>query len=647
MKDMPLYRLEIAPLVILPLERSPFFSYLSHKPVSLGSLVRIPFGKRSIEGVVFDCAPLPGRAPHWIKKIERIVQPEYLTPGQCELAQEVSEEYFTPLGKTLIHFLPAKTRPRKKPKPLNVKPQKFVPKKEEAYLVETIIHNQAAFLDPSSLASSERWLIALAKKTMIEKKQALFLVPEFSLLPKYKKLFLNYFSDAAVAVISSQLAPGQYSDAWERIRTGQAAIVLATRQGLFAPWKHLSLITLLEEQDESYKQWNMSPRYDGRRVADMLARTHRASLLYVSRTPSMSVLERIRTGTVASLHPIPRSEALGKRLTLVNLRLERFKKNYSPLSEALRDAIGATLSHGEQVLLYVHRRGMDAFSVCDGCKNVLRCPESGHPLSGNRDGSFRCLGCSYRTRTFPSCPKCGHLEFRNFGFGTEKVEREIEKCFPRARTFRMDGNALTNQKKADQYFEKARSGQIDILIGTQMALKEPSLPNLSLIAMIDADSLLAFPDYQGDERLFHILSRASKQIPRHGSIFVQTFHPESTFFQRVSELDEQAFSQKILEEREDLFYPPFSRLIALTVSGSTEAAAHQASEALRKKIDATKKKASTYRTSPSHISKHSPRTIQSTFLIKTAADQPLDERLRSLLKSAARTTLIDVDPLSY
>lgn len=648
-----LYRLEIAPLVILPLARSPFFSYLSTTPVSAGSYVKIPFGKRLIEGIVFGCAPLPGRAPSWMKYVRAIIEPDFLTQEQSQLAEYISLEYFTPLGKTLKHFLPRRAKAgRKNVSSPATKREALRPTKEEVKILKdfaSLEQNTPGFIDRFSLDNPYRIFAHLAKKIAAGKQQALFLVPEMTLLPEWETLFLRYISQEKIVVLTSQLADGPYFEAWEKIRSGEARIVLATRQGLFAPFKNLGLVTLLEEQDESYKQWDMSPRYEGKRIARELARLHRAKLLFVSGTPSIESHYRLLKKHYVPLVPLKKITALGPLLEIVNLRLERYRKNYSPLSQALVDGIRKVLNEKKQVLLYIHRRGMNAFSVCEHCKNIIRCPHSGHVLTSNKDGTFRCLSCNYKTSAFPSCPSCGHLGFRHIGFGTERVEREIRKLFPSARVFRADGSTMRASGSAEYLYTQVSQGSIDILIGTQMILKGPTLPKLALFGMIDADSLLAFPDFRADEKFSQSIIRATQEM-NGGKVFIQTFHPESAFLRKIASLDSGTLVAQLLAEREDLYYPPFARLLAITCQGKTKEEAEESAKTMRQSLTALlPQEQRVYRLNAPRPAKKQgmKKVFESAFLLRMPVDQSLPPAVRSLLQHNASHCVIDVDPLSF
>lgn len=658
MKIQKLYRVEVAPLVILPLTRSPFFSYLASEPIELGSLVAIPFGKRAIEGVVFACAPIPGQAPVWMKWVSKVIEKQFLTAEQLELAQYVSEEYFTSLGKTLKHFLPKRTKARKKKTVGTKKFETLRSNKDELRLLKafsTQKKNTIGYIDTSIFKNPKQLFVRLAKKVIAENKQVLLLVPEMILLPELENVFSRYFPSEKIALLHSKLGRGPYFETWEKIRSGETAIILATRQGLFAPFRHLGLVVLLEEQDESYKQWDMSPRYGGKRVAESLTTLHNAKLLLVSETPSIESQYQMRQKKYISLTPLTRTSLPKITPEIVNLRLERFKKNYSPLSQVLIDALQDALSLGEQTLLYIHRQGMSTFSVCENCKNIFRCPNSGHALASGKDGAFRCSACGYRTNAFPSCPSCGNLSFRSVGFGSERVEHEVKKLFPQARIFRADRITMKNVGSAADLYTKASEGKIDILIGTQMVLKADILPKLSLVGMIDADSLLSFPDFRADEKLFQILTRftgrmaVSRGKNHAGRLIIQTFHPESTFFQRIAALDVEGFSKKLLAEREALFYPPFSRLLSITCQEKTEEEVKKATEVLRMSLrELFPKKDSGYRVNIFRPAQKitTKKLLESSLIVRIPADISLTKNLRTFLRRASTTCVIDVDPLS-
>ncbi len=647
-----LYRLEVAPLLILPLTRSPFFSYASNHAVPLGSLVSISFGTRTIEGIVYSCQVLPGTKPTWMKFYSHVLVESCLTDAQRELALLVSEEYFTPLGRTLKHFLPKRVTERKKISPADQSKHKVLrAKKDERLLVEALLdtphRDTPHFLDTSLLPDPKRLMALIAKAVAGQKKQTLIIVPEIILTFGLESTLQDFFPASTLAVLHSKLSDGAYFTLWERIRSGEANVIVATRQGLFAPFAHLGAIIVMEEQDESYKQWDMSPRYHGKRVAHFLATLTRSPLLLTSGTPSLNSIEEIESGHMMALQPIAVHPPIAPLLHIVNLKLERYRRNFSPLSEELALALRDAVDRGEQALLYINRQGMNAFSVCEKCKNVFRCQKCDHPLTSTKDGSFRCVSCSFVTSLFPNCPSCGHLTFRHVGFGTERIEKEVRKLLPRARVARLDSVTLRTPKILETISVQGRNNEIDILIGTQMILKDPPLPRLSLIAMIDADSVLLFPDFQADERLYRDLSRATRQVAAQpkGRVFVQTFRPDGAFFQKIAGKTSESVFKQLLSEREELSYPPYFRFLSLTCQGKSEQEALKKAEALSLFLEKNIPKGyrlSSPRKSP-YIKKKT--LFEYVILIRFPKHKNLPDAFHALLKKKSTDCIIDIDPL--
>lgn len=649
MNTPPLFRLEIAPIIVLPLSRSPFFSYASRLPLAIGSVVSISFGKQTVRGVVFRQTKLLGKVPSWMKQVGKIIHEGYLTDDQLALACFVSEEYYAPLGNVLKHFIPDRVKARKHQENPLVSRSILRANQKEKEVVERWMQGnekKPTYFDTRTLPEPKRMRALCVKRIRAMDKQCLILVPEIALVPGMAESFGKYFVQDDIVILHSQLPDGVYSDHWERIRSGAARIIIATRQGLFAPYANLGLIIVDEEQDESYKQWDMSPKYETLRVAKQSALLHRARLLLSSATPGAESMYHVEKQDYDILLPLVETEPLGERLSLVNLKLERYHKNYSPLSELLVTKIRETLQAKRQALLFINRQGMSAFSVCGRCRAVFSCPTCGRALTGGTQGDFHCSGCGHHTILFPSCPGCGHLTFRHIGFGTERIEREITRIFPWAKVARADGRTMRTFGNIQTLHRQGLAGEIDILIGTQMILKDPPLPNLALVAMIDADSWLAFPDFRSDERLFQQLSRATRQVTETGIVIIQTYHPESTLFQRIAGLGSKDYYTRLLSEREALSYPPFSRLIAIACLGKTE------QEVTKKTAIIHRKLTSELVSSQGKINEpQTPRrfnrgtSYKSILLLRIRKDTEVPIGISDLLKKLGPGCSVDVDPL--
>ena len=560
------YQVEVIPLTLLPLTRSPYFTYKSEENIPFGSLVEVPFGSQILEGVSTICVLKKGSFPSWIKSIMRIKEPALLTASQITFGAEVAKTNFTPLGRVLRHAIP------KGAKKLNVAPPNSSPdlepkltKLEAATLSRLLKQKKPALWVNETLANTFAFAFAHTLNTKSKQsKQTLILVPEILQLLPLEAEALFYFSPLSIAILHSHLTPKEYRSNWKRIQSGEATIILATRQGLFAPFSNLSAIIVTEEQDQGYKQWDMSPRYHARFEAKTLSHIHKAKLLYTTASPSLESLYEVQLGTLLLLKE-PASTPVLSEVTLINLRIERYRKNFSPISEELRSTLLDTLKAHKQALVIVPQRGIASYSVCAGCRKILRCPKSTHALRENKSGRYTCPGCDYQTSLFPSCTSCGHLVFWQRGIGSEKIESELKKLFPYSQVARFDGETIRKHKDLTTTYQKLALGSIGIAIGTHMLEKKLPLPNIALVAMIDADNALSDLDFRGDERFLQTLTKLSLGSKQHPcKLVLQTFEPEHHFLRKLQEKSYQAIGEKLLEDRLALGYPPASTTFALT-----------------------------------------------------------------------------------
>jgi primosomal protein N' (replication factor Y) (superfamily II helicase) len=633
----PSYLLDVIPLTQLPLARSPRFTYKSSVTVPFGSLVSVPFGSQTIEGVSLNCTAKSSRPPQWVKAIHEVLIPGLMTEKQITLAESVSACYFTPLGRVLRHAIPKKAK-----KLLEATPQEgalsdlILPLATKKSLTQFLAQKKPALL--TSEDDEHIFTFALAKEVSQKNQQTLILVPEILHLLPLEEEARKYFDSSLIAILHSHLTPREYATHWARIQSGEAKIILSTRQGLFAPFFNLGAVVVTEEQDQGYKQWDMSPRYQGRSVALTLATLHKAHLLYTSGAPSLESARGILDKSILHLNPVKKSEAapLGKNITLINLRLERFRKNFSPISEELREHLSQSLTRGEQSILLIPQRGVAAYSVCAGCKKIFRCTKSGHALREERNGSYSCPGCDYKTSLFPSCPECGHLSFWARGIGSERIEQELKRLFPYTKTARFDGETVRKHKDLKTLYQDVADGKIGILIGTHMLQKRLPLPKPGLVAIIDADNLLSGTDFRGDERFLQTLAQIKKDSR---PVFIQTFEPEHRLFRQMTEMSYDDFLHRLLKDRETLKYPPYANLYALT----------PIPEAIKRKTKnlSWEQFQTQFPTLQVHQAppKKNPQSNQATLFLKLPL--PVSQEFLLHLKSKATEYHIDPDPLHF
>lgn len=569
------YAIRVIPIIPLSLTREPSFTYEYPDDIGGGALVRIPFGKKTIRGIVASTSEWKEHLPFQTRPVSAVISPDALTPKQMLLARYIADEFFAPLGIVLKHFVPkvVTERAKKDGGGTTLLPLPRLSASQQKILTAIAKESRSHSL-PASLDEKISLFLSLAKKSLLKKnEQLLVLVPDMLLAREYLEIFGRHFEPSRLALISSNLSKGTYHTSWEAIRSGEARIIIGTRQALFAPFSNLRTILLDFDGHNGYKQWDMMPRYDGRSVAEQLAKLHGANFVTISPAKSLRVIAEQEEGMPLHGESIFANKPLRKNIILSDLKLDRYKKNFSPLSLLTLEHIREARARGERILLIVNRQGMSIFSVCERCKEVLRCPRCERALVGTKAESYRCLHCSYQTKTFPSCPGCGHLHFKNIGFGTEKLERELKRLFPHSSVRRLDATTRRSKGIGSDIMTEAHAGNIDILIGTEAALLAPSLPRIGLIVMLDGDNALRFPDYQAEERLLRTLSIALLRITgkrETGKLIIQTFHSEHALFRALTKGTTENIIDTLKQDRTLFSYPPYGTIIQCSIEASDE-----------------------------------------------------------------------------
>lgn len=621
--------LDIVPLTKIPLTRNQSFCYISEEKLPAGTLVSIPLFRRNVEGIVVyphtknsienesnnnypqnkntdfgvgvksrsDFKRYGGMK---LKKIEKVIEKEFLTPKQLKLAQFISDYYISPLGVVMKNFVPKRMKRIKKHE-LGIKNEdkkNIILTKQQLAAIEKIINwkleiGNWKFLlhGPSSSGKTEVYIHSILE---LRKKdsdlQFLILLPEKTLTPQAVERYGAHFRPEEIAVLSSNISKGQSYSSWQKIKSGEAKIIIGTRMAVFAPFKKLGLLAIDEEQDISYKQWDMNPRYDARTVAEKLAELHECPIVFGSATPSIESYYCAKNNDLKLLELSALSEKVLSRkykvlskneskkmlatsyflpsTEIVDMRLERLNKNLSCVSKKLKSEIAYALKNKLQTILFINRQGMSAFSVCDSCKTVLKCPKCNRALIYNKDGTYKCVHCSYKTSIIPVCSKCKGIIFKNVGLGTQKVEREIIDLFPSARISIIDSLSIKSPRYQEIVYKNFSEGKIDILIGTQMISKGWDLPNITLVGIIDADNMLSIPDFSGSSRFFQNIVQVAGRVSRPGAKFpgvviLQTYQPENRLIKMAAERNWKKFFELEIAERKSLSLPPFSKLIKL------------------------------------------------------------------------------------
>ncbi len=423
-------------------------------------------------------------------------------------------------------------------------------------------------------------------------RRGIVLVPEISLTPQTIERFSSRFP-GRVAVLHSRLSIGERYDEWQRIRRGEADVVIGPRSAVFAPQPDLGLIILDEEHEWTYKQQDL-PRYHARDVAVKLAELRGAAVVLGSATPDVESYHSAEEGHYRLLElsqrVTPFEGAPLPKVEVVDLRAELKSGNRSMFSRSLASAIRAALAGNEQVLLYLNRRGAATYIQCRDCGFVLRCRRCNVPLAYHlAEDLLVCHQCNRRSRSPERCPECGSRRIRYFGAGTQKLEQETAEAFPGAKLLRWDSDTTVKKDSHREILEQFRNHEADILIGTQMITKGLDLPLVTLVGVVSADTALNLPDFRSGERTFQLLSQVAGRAgrgPRGGQVIIQTYTPEHYAIRAASHHDYRSLYQKEIDYRKALNYPPFSRLASLIFSHGSDEACRRETEKMKAELTA-------------------------------------------------------------
>lgn len=405
-------------------------------------------------------------------------------------------------------------------------------------------------------------------------RQAVVLVPEIALTPQMVERFKGRFG-SGVAVMHSRLSVGERYDEWRKIREGKAMVAVGARSAVFAPFANLGLIIMDEEHESSYKQ-EENPKYHARDVAVRRAEQGGAVVILGSATPSLESYHAARSQSDIHFSPIlleMPTRALGNELPkveVIDMREELKEGNRSMFSRRLHAALVSRLERGEQTVLLLNRRGFSTFVMCRSCGYVAGCPECDISLTyHSRSDNLRCHYCGHAEPAPKLCPECGSEHIRFFGTGTQRVEEELGKLFPGIRVIRMDVDTTTEKGSHEKLLNQFRDKKADVLLGTQMVAKGLDFPDVTLVGVITADSALNLPDFRAAEKTFQLLTQVAGRAGRHqlpGEVVVQSYTPEHYSIIHASGHDYRSFVRDELKHRKELHYPPYCRLILVTLS---------------------------------------------------------------------------------
>ncbi len=460
------------------------------------------------------------------------------------------------------------------------KTEPFIPTQEQAEAInlinEKVIKKESLTILLRGITGSGKTEVFLQTISQVisQGRQAIVLVPEISLTPQMVERFISRYGNK-VAVLHSALSIGERFDQWKKINDGQVDVVVGARSAIFAPFKNLGMIILDEEHENTYKS-QTALKYHAREVAEERSKREKAVLILSSATPSIETYYKAQGGQYKICHMLQRyNEAPLPKVEIIDLRNELIKGNTSIFSTRLKEEIEDNIKKGQQVILFLNRRGYSTFVSCRSCGYVLMCPNCNISLTyhSSHKQTLNCHYCGYAMRNIAKCPECKSKYIRYFGTGTQKVEQEIEKLIPNASVIRMDVDTTRNRFAHEKILNTFKEKNINILIGTQMISKGLDFPNVTLVGVLAADMSLNIDDFRASERTFQLITQVCGRAGRgniEGRAIIQTYQPEHFTIQMAKQHNYIEFYKNEIQIRKQMKYPPFYQIASILVSGTNE-----------------------------------------------------------------------------
>ncbi len=468
----------------------------------------------------------------------------------------------------------------------NKKPERVLNKEQEEAKNRIINGDKTFYLLKGITGSGKTEVyIKLIKEALKKGEGSIFLVPEISLTPQMIERVREDFGDN-IALLHSKLTSKERADEWLSVYTGDKQIVLGVRSAVFAPVKNLKYIIIDEEHESSYKQ-DSNPRYDARYIAFRRAKLENLKIVLGSATPSIESYFYAKEGLFELLTLNSRySKATLPELKVVDMKEESIKEN---LSKELLEEIAKRLRREEQILLLLNRKGYSTFIQCKDCGHTEECPHCSVSMNFYKsEGKYRCNYCGYNKRFSKYCSSCNSDKLNFAGQGTEKLEDQILEYFPKARVLRVDAETVKERDAYERIYKDFLAGKYDIILGTQMISKGLHFPNITLVGIVTADTILHFPDFRAGEKTFQLVYQAAGRAGRgekKGEVFIQTYNNEHYVIDKILSNDYEGLYNTEIENRRILKYPPFGKIINIVLSSLNEEFLRVEVEKFRKLID--------------------------------------------------------------
>ena len=562
------------------------FSYRIPEDIVLhvGDPDLVPFGRGKKKAYVLSIQERVCFPEEKIKDIDSVLDKEFSVEEELlSLAVWMSREYGTGLNQCLKTVIPVKKKVKKRGKATEL-----LWKAEEAPL--SLTKEQANVLEGIKLAFSKGEKAALlfgvtgSGKTEVylklmeeiirKGKEVIFLIPEISLSFQTRSRIEKRFP-GLVSVLHSKMSQGERAESMEKCRSGEVKILMGPRSALFAPFSNLGLIIMDEEQDRSYKS-EQAPRYETRDVIRKRGELSSCPVLFGSATPSVQLFSEVEKGNLPCfcLHNRAVEGSALPKMQVVDMRKELEEGNRSIFSRVLEGKIQERLDRGEQVMLFMNRRGYAPFVSCRKCGEALRCPHCDVSLNLHKNGILQCHYCGYQTNLPKICPNCKSKYLAAFGTGTEKLESICHSIFPKAGILRMDRDSTGKKGKYEEILQAFSEEKADILLGTQMIVKGHDFQKVTLVGIIAVDQILLDSDFQAGEWAYQLITQVSGRAgrgERAGEVLIQSYQPDHPLLELALKQDYLSFYKEEKNYRKRLSYPPFSVMLAMQCIYTEEA----------------------------------------------------------------------------
>lgn len=583
---------EVAPLRIVRANADVFTYHSNDTFISAGQIVLIPVGKKEMQGLVIKEVKKP---TYETKPITNVVETSALPKSLIDTAQWVGDYYTTHLATVLQTVLPRGLGKKRRivaekttPETIRSRTQKVLNSEQTAAIASILGRSEGTTLLQGVTGSGKTEIYKkLTKEALDNGKSSIILVPEISLTSQLVDEFSHEFKNTIIT--HSQMTEAQRHTAWSKaLNSDSPVIAIGPRSALFMPVPNLGLVVIDEAHEPSYKQ-ESAPRYSALRTATILGRFAGARVVFGSATPLITdrYVAEAQGTPIVKLATKARTDAKPTTVTVADMTKKEQFKQHRFLSDALLKEISHNLNNSEQTLIFHNRRGSASTTLCENCGWTAECSRCYIPFVLHTDThNLQCHVCGTKERIPTACPICNDASIIHKGIGTKMIETELGRLFPKAKIARFDSDNSKLETVASRYAD-LYSGDIDIIIGTQVVAKGLDLPKLKTVGVIQADSGLNLPDFAASERAFQLLAQVVGRVGRDEratNVIVQTYQPGSPVIKFGTSQDYEGFYTHALAEREHGGFPPFRYILQLTNVYKTEAAAIRNAQTLAREL---------------------------------------------------------------